>query len=180
MVKSHVHNFANAVSIDVVHAKSTDAMISKYLLLRNIDVTKTDIHNLGRVDSVFIFNPTKDIRVFNGCLGNSSQEGNWHAMDVAGARRLRSVDICMGINPDEGHLRVIVAFTDCLCGSGNGTNSNGVVTTQGENKASLGSMFVNLTADSMCSIGNSNGVDHGSLCSINVQREVSSGGGEVL
>lgn len=168
MVKSHVHDFADAVFVDVVHAKSTDAMISKYLLLRNIDVTKTDIHDLRRVNSVFIFNPTKDIRVFNGCLGNSSQEGNRHAMDIARARTLGSVDIRMGINPDEGHLRVLVAFTDCLCGPGNGTNSNGVITTQGENEASLGSMFVNLIADSMCNIGNSNGVDHRSLCPGNV------------
>ena len=67
-------------------------------------------------------------------------------MDVPAARRLRGVDVCVGIYPDDGDLAA-QSLAESLCGTGDGPDSNGMVTPDRERKLTSPSNVVDLLAE---------------------------------
>ena len=67
-------------------------------------------------------------------------------MDVARARRLWSVDICVGINPNDGDLTV-KSLAYGFGGAADRADGNRVVAAQGQHEATLAGMAVDLVGN---------------------------------
>lgn len=160
--KSHVHDLANTVSIminqyqvgfksrrqnlpvDVVHGEGLDVVLTKDLLLAAINISQTNIDKLLDADALVVLDPTEAVLLV--FLGQAGQESDGHAVNVSTVRCLGSVDISVCIDPDDGHLSAR-SFSDSLGCAGNGSNGDGVVTTESQDEAALASVLVDLLAE---------------------------------
>lgn len=83
-------------------------------------------------------------------------------MDVTRARRLWGVDICVGVDPNDGDLAV-ESLANGFCGTANGADSDRVIAAQGQHEAALASVAVDLVCDSAGDGGDGLGVLHAAV-----------------
>lgn len=67
-------------------------------------------------------------------------------MDIARPRGLWCVDICVGVDPNDGDFAV-KSLADGLRGATHGADSDGVVAAQGQHKAALAGVAVDLVGN---------------------------------
>ena len=130
--------------VDVVHGECLDVVLTKDLLLAAVNVSQTNVDELLDADALIVLDPTEAVLLV--FLGQAGQESDGHAVNVATVRGLGSVDICVCIDPDDGHLSAS-SFSDGLGCAGNGANGNGVVTAESQDEAALASVLVDLLAE---------------------------------
>jgi hypothetical protein len=130
--------------VDVVHREGLDVVLTENLLLAAVNVSQTNVDELLDADALVILDPTEAVLLV--FLGQASQESHGHAVNVSTVRCLGSVDIGVCIDPDDSHLPAS-SFSDGLCCAGNRSNGNRVVTTEGQDKAALASVLVDLLAE---------------------------------
>lgn len=98
-------------------------------------------------------------------LGQTGQEGQGHAVDVARVGVLGSVDVGVGVDPDDGNLAA-KALARSLSRTRDGANGNAVVTAEGESKAALARLLVGLLGDGLVDDGDGLGVLHATVVGI--------------
>jgi hypothetical protein len=127
-----------------VHREGLDVVLTKDLLLAAVNVSQTNVDELLDADALVVLDPTEAVLLV--FLGQTGQESDGHAVDVSTVRCLGSVDIGVCIDPDDGHLSAS-SFSDGLGCAGNGSNGNGVVTAESQDKAALASVLVDLLTE---------------------------------
>mgnify|MGYP005988308413 CR=1 FL=1 len=137
------------IPINIEHAESLDVVVTENLLLVVVNVAQTNVYELADVQLHVVLDPAKVLLLI--VLGEASEESEGHAVDVSTVAALGGVDVGVSIDPDDGDLTV-EALAGGLSGTGNGTNGNTVVTTEGKGQAPLGGVLVggfgNLAVDS--------------------------------
>jgi hypothetical protein len=130
--------------VNVVHGEGLDVVLAENLLLAAVNVSQTDVDELLDADALVILDPAEAVLLI--FLGQASQESHGHAVNVSTVRSLGSVDIGVCIDPDDGHLSAS-SFSNGLCCAGDRSNGNGVVTAEGQDKAAVASVLVDLLAE---------------------------------
>lgn len=151
------------VPINVKHAEGLDAVLAQNLLLANVDVAQTNVDELLDVEHVLVLEPAKVLLLL--FLGQTSQEGQGHAVDVARVGVLGSVDVSVGVDPDDGNLAA-EALARSLGRARDGANGNAVVTAEGEGKTALARLLVGLLGDGLVDSGDGLGVLHAAVVGI--------------
>lgn len=159
----------NVLPVNVVHAERLDAVLSEQLLLTAVHVPQTDVDQLARAHDVLVLQPAEDILLL--LAGQPSQEGHGHAVDVSAGAHLGNVDVGMGVNPDDGHFAA-QPFADGLGGSGDGTDGDRVVTSQGQDELAVLGMLVDLGAQGLGHGTHGTGLLHASVVGV--------GGGDLV
>lgn len=119
-------------------------MLSENLPLANIDGSKTNVDQLAHAEAHIILDPTKRLLIL--ILGQTRQERNGHAVDVAAVARLGGVDVGVRVDPDDGDVAV-EALARGLGRAGNGADGDAVVAAEGERHAALRRVLVRLLGD---------------------------------
>jgi hypothetical protein len=130
--------------VNVVHREGLDVVLTENLLFTAVNVSQTNVDELLDADTLVILDPTEAVLLV--FLGQASQESHWHAVNVSTVRSLRSVDIGVCIDPNDGHLSAS-SFSDSLCCARDRSNGDGVVTAESQDKAALASVLVDLLAE---------------------------------
>lgn len=104
-----------------MHTECFDAMFPQDQLLSSVHIPETDIDQFLHADHVLFLDPPKYILAL--VHGQTSQESNWHAVNISAPACLGCVDVAMRIYPDHCHFPV-QSLSDCLRSSRNGTNRN--------------------------------------------------------
>lgn len=143
MVVPHGRERQN-LPVDVVHGEGLDVVLTEDLLLAAVNVSQTNVDELLDADALVVLDPAEAVLLV--LLGQAGQESNGHAVDVPTVRSLGSVDVGVCIDPDDSHLSAS-SFSDSLGCTGNGANSDGVVTTKGQDEAALACVLVDLLAE---------------------------------
>lgn len=114
-------------------------MLADNLLLADVNVAETNVDELLDAQAHVVLDPAKVLLLV--LLGEASQEGEGHAVDVAAVAVLGAVDVGVGVDPDDSNLAV-EALAGGLGGAGNGANGNTVVTAEGQGQTALGGVLV--------------------------------------
>lgn len=83
-------------------------------------------------------------------------------MNVTRPRRLRGVDVCVGVDPDDGDLAA-EPLTNSLCGAADCADSDGVVAAQSQHEATLAGVAVDLVGNAARDGGHSLWVLHAAV-----------------
>ena len=101
MVERHLDDAPDAVLVDLVHRERLDAVLAQDALLARVDVAQADVHDaLGRQDGL---DPAE---LWDG-LAEPEEEGDGHAVDVPGLGRFGSIDVGVGVDPDDAGVGVL-------------------------------------------------------------------------
>lgn len=148
------------VPVNIKHAKCTNSVLPQQTLLACVNVPQTNVDELAERQLVLLLQPAKAL--FAVITSKPCQESNRHAVDVAATARLGSVDIGVGIDPDDGNVAV-EALANGLGTAANRANGNGVVTTKGENETTEARMAVDLIGNAAGNGGNGTRVLHAAV-----------------
>nr|POE93675.1 hypothetical protein CFP56_19687 [Quercus suber] len=143
--EGHVHDAADAVAVDVVHAEGADAVLAQQPLLAAVDVAQADVHELGGGDVVQGRVEPAEGRI-GGVGREAGEEGERHAVDVAAVARLRRVDVGVRVDPDDSELAA-EALADRARGAGDGADRDRVVAAEREHAAAVLGVLVDLRAE---------------------------------
>jgi len=153
----HVHDLADAVAVDVVHAERLDAVLAQDLLLAAVDVAQADVHDLLDADAVLVRDPAE--RRVGLVAREAGEEGDGHAVDVAAVGGLGGVDVGVRVDPDDGHVAA-EALADGLGGAADGADCDAVVAAEGEDEAALFGVVVDLLAEGLSDGADGSGLLH--------------------
>lgn len=142
--QSHVHDLADAVTVDVVHAERLDAVLAQDLLLAAIHVAQADVYQLLDADAVLVLQPAERRVGLVRC--ETRQERDWHAVDVAAVGRLGRVDVGVRVHPDHGHVAA-QALADRFGSAADGADGDAVVAAESEDAAAFFGVVVDLLAE---------------------------------
>jgi hypothetical protein len=158
--KRHIHDLANTMTINVVHAKGLDPMLAQNLLLAAVYVSETNVHELFDTDTVLILDPAER-RI--GLVGRKTrQESNGHAVNVAAVRSLGGVDVCVRIDPDDSHFAA-ESLADRFGGAADGADGNAVVAAEREDETAFLGVLVDLLAEGFGDGANGSGLLHATV-----------------
>lgn len=124
-----------------MHAESPNAVFPQDLLLSSVYITQSNVDQLLQRDLVLSLEPAKGI--FTLLRRQASEKRNRHAVNIPTVARLGSIDISVGVYPDNCQLST-ESLANGLRSARNGTNSNAVVATEGENQAALARVSIDL------------------------------------
>lgn len=130
-----------------MHTKRLNPLLTEQLLLLPIDVPQSNIHQFPGTNSRLTLHPTEDILRFT--LRQTSQERHGHTVDIPTLAHLGSIDISMRIDPDNSHFAT-QPLTDSFGGTGDSPDSDGMVTTEGEDHLAILGVIVDLSAEFLC------------------------------
>ena len=156
----HVHDLANAMTVNIVHAERLDAVLAQDLLLTAVDVAQADVHDLLDADAVLVLDPAEG-RV--GLVGRKArEESHGHAVDVAAVGGFGGVDVGVRVDPDDGHVAA-EALADGFSGAADGADGDAVVAAEGEDEAAFFGVVVDLLTESFCDGADGSGLLHAAV-----------------
>ena len=158
MRQRHLHDPPDAVPVDVVHAESLDAVVAQDLLLAAVHVAQANVHELGEADALVGAQPAEDVGARLG--GQAGQEGDGHAVHVAGLGCLGRVDVGVRVDPDDGEVAPVVPLADGLRRAADGADRDRVVAAQRQDEASLRGVRVDLRREPLSHGADREGVLH--------------------
>lgn len=138
-VDGHFHDVADAVAVDVVHREGSDVLLTDDLALLRVKVAETNEDDLLRAELGHVLEPLKAGE--QSGVHESEQESERHAMHVTAGAGLRSVEVSVGVDPDD---------TGVGAGTKNGRHGacrDGVVTAEDECKLLLRGRLKDLVVD---------------------------------
>lgn len=135
VTEGHFHDAADTVAIDVMHAEGSDSVFAEDLFLAAVDVAEADVDEFGEADELVGSQPAEDVALVRG--GEAGQEGDGHAVDVAGVGRFRRVDVGVRVDPDDGDFSPVEPLADGFGGAGDGADCDAVIAAEGEDEAAF-------------------------------------------
>lgn len=130
-----------SIPVNVKHAKGLDAVLTEDALLGGVNGAKTNVDELLDTEAHVVGEPSKGLLVL--ILGQASQEGNGHAVDVTALAVLGTVNVGVGVNPDDGDVTTD-ALTGALGRAGNGSDGDAVVAAERQCHAASARVLVRL------------------------------------
>lgn len=167
--EGHLHDATDAVPVNVKHAKGADALLPQDALLKSIDITQANVHQLADIQAVLGSQPAKVVFVL--VLGYAGQKGDRHAVDVAAVAGFGRVDIGVGVDPDDGNLAT-KTLAGSLGGAAHGAYGDAVVATEGQRQAALARMLVHLVGDAARDIRHGAWILHATVVRVRLGHEV--------
>lgn len=146
-----------SLPVHVEHAERLDAVLAQDSLLTGVDVAEADVDELLDVEEVLRLQPAEVLGLL--LFGESGDEADGHAVDVARVARLGGVDVGVRVDPDDGDLAV-QSLADGLGGPGDGADGDGVVAAEGQDHAALLGVLVDLVAEALGHAADGLGVLH--------------------
>lgn len=109
-----------------------------------VNISQTDIDELLEIDEIYFFQPAKNIFVV--CLCQARDERHWHSMDSSTETGLRSVDVCMCVDPQDSQFGPCKSLPDSPCHPRDRSDSNRMVTSERHHELPLPCVGVDMLA----------------------------------
>ncbi|EGE56147.1 hypothetical protein RHECNPAF_7500119 [Rhizobium etli CNPAF512] len=153
------HDGGDALFVDRAHIEDVDTVFVDFFALARIDRTDADLEDMFRIDEGTV------LRQDLGELRLAAEEGDRHAVNIAGGGGGRRIEIGMGIEPEHEERATLVGGVTGH--AGDAAHGKAVVAAENERKAAGGGDIIDAAFESA-----SEGADGSQIVGLGMIRQV--------